>query len=244
MSRSALYSIEYDHPIPAEVWMPRGVRAAATEARDLYARHQQEIGTILSLRDRAQEADRADRAAYRHAAATGEQAPEPTEPAIREEIAEAERRAEGIEGALRDALVAQAQAVAACHDEWTAHIRADLAGRASKIVATLDQLGAGLAELEAEARIARTLDEFDGHPRSLQIRPLDTAREQRSRTRAAEVESQRRGRGVVDFTRHALVAALQRLASGHLQADTPGAGDPAPGVTEGAAAGYPHALTV
>jgi hypothetical protein len=243
MSRSALYSISHNHPIPTEVWTPRGVRAAAARARDLYAQHQAEVVTGRSLRDRAQEASHADRIAYRRAAAEGEPMPEPTEPAIREEIAEAGRREEAVEGALRIALVEQAQAVAACHQEWTEHVRADLDSRASKILATLGQLSDEFAALEAEAGTAQTLDRFDGQPRSLQVNSLDMTREHRMREKAARAEACRSRRSLAESTRHALIAALHRLAAEHLRPD-PEAVATVTGVTEGAAAGYPEGLTV
>lgn len=213
MSRSALYPVTDSHPIPADVWMPKGVIEPAAQARALYERCEQEVVAVRSLRKRADEAAVADRYAARQAAAAGEPMPERTEPGFREEAAEAWRRAEALEGAVRDALVDQAQAVAASHDEWTKHIRGDLDTRATKILRLLGRLHDEFAALEADAATAQTLERFDGHPRWLQIGTLDAKREQRQRETAERGERFRKPSGYVDSDRHALIAALNRLVA-------------------------------
>lgn len=213
MSRSALFTISSNHPVPEGVWMPAAVAEPAAGARALYAQHQQEMAAARSLKERADAALHADGVAYRRAAAAGEPMPEPTEPGLREQAAEAARRAKAVEEALRDALGDQAQAVAASHGEWTEHLRSCLDARAVEIREVLGQLGDLFAELEADARTARTLEQFDGQPRWLQINPTEPEREQRAREKAAQVEACRKRSGWVDPTRHALVAALDRLAT-------------------------------
>jgi hypothetical protein len=199
--------------VPEVAGMPKAVREAAKRAREAYSRYEEAKLDFEDARDEERNAPKIDEAADAKALEAGEELPEPTLPAKRKALAEANRRKQAAEQGLVAALEAQADAIKDEHGTWTATQEERIGKRTAAIRELLDQLAEEFAGLSLERRIARALDEFapgcrvDGWNLSQRWPEEEAKRRERERQK---IESHRRLRPAdpVEFKTPSLLAAL------------------------------------
>lgn len=177
--KEVLWTILDSFFIPPHVDLPASVAACAEQARELRRAQAEDLAREHDLIERVKQAPVLDARNARQAIEMGEDSAPLVEPMLREELAEVQRTTAAREGAIKDALFDQADAIVddfeGMHQAAAAAID-ELIDEATEAVSALRETYRRLA---AAAALKDALDDFTGLPASLTLQFPDEAAEQR-----------------------------------------------------------------
>jgi hypothetical protein len=212
---SALQNLHPGLLIPADLDAPKEVSAAADNARAAWDAYERTLTALREVEQDVEEAPGLDAAADAEALQRGEDLPEPSLPARRKALAEANRGKLAAEENLRAALYMQADAMRAGYGEWVASLQERVEQKVAAVCQLIDQVRDEFAALDKDRALLWALRGFNGDPASWDLHSPRPGAEQRRQERAESnlrSSSELQPNSAVQRDLYTLTAALAMLA--------------------------------